>query len=136
MIPANQTTAYMTVTPILDSSVTENVAITVTLESGNYEVPSANTRTLSLVNIVPPSGYNTWVAAKDGLASVDANWSSGVAPTAADNVLFDGRFSNANCEWDIPAVNSWMQTVEYTSAVEIQTTYANGAFLRHGRLHG
>lgn len=128
VIPANQTTAYMTVTPILDSSVTENVAITVTLESGNYEVPSANTRTLSLVNIVPPSGYNTWVAATDGLASVDANWSSGVAPTSADNVLFDGRFSNANCVWDIPAVNSWMQTVEYTSAVEIQTTYANGAF--------
>ncbi len=115
--------------PIVDSSVTEDVTITVTLAPGNYEIPAVASATLTLFNIVPPAGTNTWIAVADGLASVGANWSSGLAPTSSDDVLFDGRFSTANCTWDAPAaVTSWKQTADYTGTIEFQTTYADGAF--------
>ena len=130
-IPAGETTGYLLVTPLLDSSVKEDIEVTVTLAAGNYEMPATVAKTLQIINLVAPSGYNTWVATADGLASVGSNWSAGVAPTASDNVLFDGRFSTANCEWDSAAsatVASWTQNADYTGTVEIQTTYASGAF--------
>ena len=126
-IPAGETTGYLLVTPLLDASVTEDVTVTVTLAAGNYEIPASASATLDIVNLPVPSGYNTWIATADGLASEGSNWSAGVAPTASDNVLFDGRFSTANCEWDAAAtatVASWTQTEGYTGTVTFDTTYS------------
>ena len=131
IIPAGETTGYLLVTPLLDSSVTENVEVTVTLAAGNYEMPTVSAKTLQIINLVAPAGCNTWVATSDGLASKGSNWSKGQAPAASDNILFDGRFSTANCTWDSAAsatVASWTQNADYTGTVEIQTTYASGAF--------
>ena len=126
-IPAGETTGYLLVTPLLDSSVTENVEVTVTLAAGNYEMPTTSAKTLQIINLVAPTGYNTWVATAPGLASEGSNWSKGVAPAASDNILFDGRFSTANCEWDAAAsatVASWTQTNGYTGTVTFKTTFA------------
>lgn len=129
-IPAGETTGYLLVTPIVDTSVTEDVTVTVTLADGNYEIPASASATLDIANLEVPTGYNVWVAQSDGLASVASNWSLGRAPTESDNVLFDGRFSKANCEWDADAsatVASWTQTEGYTGKVSFDTTYS-GAF--------
>ena len=123
-IPAGEKTGYLLVTPLLDSSVTENVEVTVTLVAGNYEMPATVMKTLQIINLVAPAGYNTWVAAADGLASVDSNWSEGHSPTSSEKVLFDGRFSTANCEWDAGAiVASWTQTNGYTGTVTFDTEF-------------
>ena len=131
-IPAGETTGYLLVTPLLDSSVTENIEVTVTLAAGNYEMPTTSAKTLQIINLVAPTGYNTWVATADGLASEGSNWSKGVAPAASDNILFDGRFSTANCEWDSAAsatVASWTQTNGYTGTVTVDTVFPEkGAF--------
>ena len=132
IIPANATSAVLPVIPIVDASVTEDVTITVTLVAGNYEMPAVTSATLMLANLVAPAGYNVWVAAADGLASDDANWSSGHAPTSSENVLFHGDFSTANCEWDADAtdtVASWTQTNGYTGTVTVDTVFPEkGAF--------
>ena len=131
-ISAGETTGYLLVTPLLDSSVTENIEVTVTLAAGNYEMPTTSAKTLQIINLVAPTGYNTWVATADGLASEGSNWSKGVAPAASDNILFDGRFSTANCEWDSAAsatVASWTQTNGYTGTVTVDTVFPEkGAF--------
>ena len=130
-IPAGETTGYLLVTPLVDASVTEDVTVTVTLAAGNYEMPAVSAKTLQIINLVAPTGYNTWIATSNSLASIGSNWSEGHAPTASDNILFDGRFSTKNCEWDSAAsatVASWTQNADYTGTVEIQTTYASGAF--------
>ena len=125
-IPAGETTGYLLVTPLVDASVTEDVTVTVMLADGNYEIPASASATLDIANLSVPSGYNTWIATADGLASVGSNWSAGSAPTASDNVLFDGRFSTANCEWDADAtatVASWTQTADYTGTVTFDTEF-------------
>ena len=131
-IPAGETTGYLLVTPLLDSSVKEDIEVTVTLAAGNYEMPATVAKTLQIINLVAPSGYNTWVATSDGLASVDSNWSEGHSPTTSENVLFDGRFSTANCEWDSAAsatVASWTQTNGYSGTVTVDTVFPEkGAF--------
>ena len=132
VIPANATSAVLPVIPIVDASVTEDVTITVTLAAGNYEMPAVTSATLMLANLVAPAGYNVWVAAADGLASDDANWSAGHAPTSSENVLFHGDFSTANCEWDAgvtDTVASWTQTNGYTGTVTVDTVFPEkGAF--------
>ena len=131
-IPAGETTGYLLVTPLLDSSITADITVTVTLAAGNYEMPAVTSATLTLVNLTAPAGYNTWIATADGLASEGSNWSKGVAPAASDNILFDGRFSTANCEWDAAAsatVASWTQTNGYTGTVTVDTVFPEkGAF--------
>ncbi len=131
-IPAGETTGYLLVTPLLDSSVTENIEVTVTLAAGNYEMPTTSAKTLQIINLVAPTGYNTWIATSNSLASIGSNWSEGHAPTASDNVLFDGRFSTKNCEWDSAAsatVASWTQTNGYTGTVTVDTVFPDkGAF--------
>ena len=125
-IPAGEKTGYLLVTPLLDSSVTENVEVTVTLAVGNYEMPAVSAKTLQIINLVAPTGYNTWIATSNSLASIGSNWSEGHAPTASDNVLFDGRFSTKNCEWDSAAsatVASWTQTNGYTGTVTFDTEF-------------
>ena len=73
-----------------------------------------------------PTDYNTWIAPSNGLASVGSNWSKDHAPTASENVLFDGGFSTADCEWDAAAtatVASWTQTNGYTGTVTLDTVF-------------
>ena len=130
-IPANAASATLPVVPLSDGDVTSDVTITVTLAAGNYGVPTANTATLTLVNLAPPVGKKTWVATANGNASDDANWAPVGAPASTDEILFDGNFSNARCIWDAAAthtVASWEQTAAFTGAVELQTTYENGTF--------
>ncbi len=129
-IPAGASSVDVPVVPIMDKATDADATVTVTLAAGLYGVSaSAGTATLTIANLVAPAGYNTWVASADGLASDGSNWSEGRAPTASDNILFDGRFSNANCTWDTSAaVASWTQAADYTGTVQIETTYASGAF--------
>jgi hypothetical protein len=133
-IPANASSVVLPVVPLIDGSVTEDVTITVTLAAGNYEIPASASATLTLVNLVAPSGYNVWVAQDNGLASVASNWSAGHAPTALEKVLFDGDFSTKNCEWDAAAsatVSNWTQNANYTGTVTFDTefpSYANATF--------
>lgn len=131
-IPAGSSSVDVEVVPLIDAQTTEDKTVVLTLNAGLYGVDAqAGSAEMTVENLAVPAGYNTWVAAADGLASEVSNWSAGVAPAASDNILFDGRFSTANCEWDAAAsatVASWTQNADYTGTVEIQTTYASGAF--------
>lgn len=130
-IPANETSAVLPVVPLMDGDVTSDVTITVSLASGNYELPAAASAQLTLVNLAAPPGKKTWVATANGNASDGANWSPSGAPTATDEILFDGNFSNARCIWDAAAthtVAAWEQAAAFTGTVELQTTYESGAF--------
>ncbi|MCR5839923.1 MAG: hypothetical protein K6G94_09865, partial [Kiritimatiellae bacterium] len=82
---------------------------------------------MTVANLATPTGYNTWIATSNGLASVGSNWSAGHAPTASENILFDGEFSTANCEWDAAAsatVASWTQTNGYTGTITVDTVFS------------
>ena len=126
-IPAGSTYVDVTVTPINDPTVTDDVTVSISLAAGLYGISaSAGAATMTIANLVAPSGFNTWISTSNSLASIDCNWSAGVAPTSADNVLFDGRFSTKNCEWDAPAtatVASWTQTNDYSGTVTLKTVY-------------
>ena len=130
-IPANESSAVLPVVPLLDGDVTSDVTITVTLAAGNYEIPAAASKTLTLYNLAPPAGKKTWTASAAGNASDGANWTPAGAPTSTDEILFAGAFSNARCYWDASAthtVASWTHDSDFTGTVEIQTTYDSGAF--------
>ena len=132
-IPAGSTSVDVEVVPLIDAQTTEDKTVALTLATGLYGIDvQAGSAEMTVVNLVVPTGFNTWVAAADGLASEGSNWSAGVAPTASDNVLFDGRFSTANCEWDSAAsatVASWTQTNSYTGTVTVDTVFPEkGAF--------
>ena len=43
-IPANSATGSLVVTPLVDSTVTENITVTVALAAGNYEIPASESR--------------------------------------------------------------------------------------------
>ena len=126
-IPAGSTHVDVEVVPLLDSATTENTTVSLALAAGLYGVDAqAGSAEMTVENLVVPAGFNTWVAAADGLASVDSNWSAGQAPTSSDNVLFDGRFSSANCEWDAAAtatVASWTQTNGYMGTITVDTVF-------------
>lgn len=98
-IPAGEASATIYLKPRLDVDVDKDIEVTVSLETGNY-LAGTTPVVLALKTVAPPSGYNTWMAMADGLASDAANWSLKHVPTAGENVLFDGNFSSANCEWD------------------------------------
>ncbi len=126
VIPAGSASAVLPVVPILDANVIEDVTITVALTTGCYEIPSKAAATLKLVNLALPAGKKVWTAASDGTASDGANWIPSGAPTASDDILFDGNFSNASCTWDASAartVASWTQTPDYTGTVTFPITY-------------
>ena len=126
-IPAGATFVDLRVQPLLDPDTTSNTVVSVSIASGLYGVSAlAGTADVTVENLVAPSGFNVWIAPADGLASVGSNWSAGHAPTASENVLFDGSFSTYNCEWDAAAsatVASWTQNANYTGTVQIDTTY-------------
>ena len=130
-IPAGQTEATIVLTPINDATIDEDVTLTLNLAGGLYTLGVAGTTsaTMTIKNLPPPEGWNTWVARGDSrLASLDANWSAGHAPRADEKVLFDGRFSTLSCEWDAAApqtVAGWKQTEGYTGTVIFEMTYAS-----------
>ena len=127
-IPAGETSATITVTPLVDAATAADTTMTVSLAAGNYAAPAAIAVTIT--NFTTPAGYNYWMGgtATDGkyLASTDANWTQGHAPLATENVVFDGNFSSADCEWDADAtatVASWTQTNGYSGVVTLDTVY-------------
>ncbi|MDD4059842.1 MAG: DUF2341 domain-containing protein [Kiritimatiellae bacterium] len=129
-IPAGSTTAPIVVTPLMDGQTTEDTTVVVTLSDGLYGIDEiAGSATLTVVNLVVPAGYNTWVAQASGKASVAQNWSEGRVPNSTDNILFDGRFSTSDCEWDggvnsvSTTVASWTQQSDYSGTVTIATMY-------------
>ena len=126
-IPAGASFVDIEVVPKMDSATTVDTTVSVTLAAGLYGIDAqAGSAELTVGNLVAPSGYNTWIAASAGLASVGSNWSEGHCPTAQEKVLFDGRFSTADCQWDSAAsatVASWTQRSDYTGTVQIDTTY-------------
>ena len=127
-IPAGSSSVDVEVVPLIDAQTTEDKTVALTLNAGLYGIDAqAGSAELTVVNLVAPAGYNTWVATADGLASDGSNWSKGHAPLATENVLFDGRFSTKNCEWDAAAsdtVASWTQASDYTGTVLIGTEYS------------
>ncbi len=126
-IPAGSTSVDVEVVPLLDAATTEDKTVALALAAGLYGINAqAGSAVMTVVNLTAPTGYNTWIATADGLASVGSNWSEGHAPLATENVLFDGRFSTANCEWDSAAtatVASWTQTNDYTGTVTVDTVF-------------
>ena len=127
-IPAGQSSATIAVHPLVDVATDTDTTMTVSIAAGNYTAPAAVSVTIA--NFTTPAGYNYWLGgtATDGayLASTAANWSAGHAPLANENVVFDGNFSNANCEWDSAAsatVASWTQTNGYTGTVTVDTVF-------------
>ena len=127
-IPAGETSATITVTPLVDAATAADTTMTVSLAAGNYAAPAAVAVTIA--NFTTPEGVNYWMGgtATDGkyLASTAANWTQGHAPLATENVVFDGDFSSADCEWDAAAtatVASWTQTNGYSGVVTLDTVY-------------
>ena len=135
-IPANATTAFLPVVPLMDGDVTDDITITVTLTASNYEIPATASKTLTLYNLAVPAGKKAWVATANGNASDGENWIPAGPPTASDHILFDGAFSTARCTWDIAAthtVASWEQTATYDASgqagvIDFYTTYEDGDF--------
>ena len=131
-IPAGETSATIRVTPIVDVATAADTTMSVSLAAGNYTAPAAVAVTIA--NFTTPAGLNYWIGgtATDGafLASTPANWSAGHAPLASENVVFDGNFSTANCEWDAAAtatVATWTQTNGYTGTVTFDTEFPDYA---------
>ena len=126
-IPAGTNAVDIAVVPLIDTQTTSNTTVSVTLAAGLYGIDAqAGSAELTVVNLVAPAGYNTWISPSNSLASIDCNWSAGHCPTAGENVLFDGEFSTKNCQWDAAAndtVASWTQNANYTGTVQIDTTY-------------
>lgn len=128
-IPAGETSATIYLKPRLDVDVDKDIEVTVSLEPGNY-LAGTTPVILVLKTVAPPAGYNTWMAMSDGLASDAANWSLKHAPTADDDVLFDGNFSKANCEWDAgengpsATIASLTSRGGFTGKIVIDTVYS------------
>ena len=122
-IPAGATFADVEIIPLLDSALDEDSTVVLTLLPGLYGVDAAaESATATISNLL----LNTWIATDAGLASDDANWAYGHAPRANEHVLFDGRYSKADCEWDALAtheVAAWTQNNGYTGTVTVCTVF-------------
>ncbi len=131
-IPAGTNAIDVAVHPLIDP-LDQSTTVELALLPGLYGISaSAGSASLTITNLTLSAAHNTWIAADAGLASEDANWSFGHAPLAGEHVLFDGRFSNADCEWDGAAaheVAAWTQTSGYTGTVTVCTVFpGKGAF--------
>lgn len=126
-IPAGETSVEVQVKPLICPSVKEDATVTFTIETGLYGISeTAGSAEVTIADLPPEVGYNTWTAQVDGKASTAGNWSEGRAPTEDDNVLFDGRFTVSPCEWDKDAphaVASWTQREDFTGVVTVDTTF-------------
>lgn len=124
-IPAGETSATISVRPLVDASTDTDTSLTVSITAGNYAAPVG-----VAVTIATPAGCNYWLGgtATDGnnLASTAENWTAGHAPLAGENVIFDGTVSTADCEWDAAAtatVATWTMQNGYTGVVTLDTVY-------------
>ena len=131
-IPADAAYVDVEILPLIDP-VETTTSVSLTLSPGLYGVSATDgAATLSIANLTLDATKNTWIASDAGLASDGANWSFGHAPLATDHVLFDGRFSNADCEWDEAAtheVAAWTQNNGYAGTVTLHTVFpGKGAF--------
>lgn len=133
-IPAGEDSVSVEVTPLVDRDSTTDTELTLTIAGGAYI--SGATAAMTILHLVAPAEYNTWIAAADGLASDASNWSQGV-PQSSHKILFDSQYSNANCEWDggvnglSTTVAEWMQAEGFTGTVTIDTefpAYAGASF--------
>lgn len=131
-IPAGETSAQVTLQPLQDKSITEDVTLTFSILDGAY-LPVAQTVDVKLANLAYPEGYNIWIAEENGLASDAANWSEGRVPASEDAILIDGEFSTADMTWDagvnnLPSVvKSWTMrngVVAVAGTVTIPTAYS------------
>jgi hypothetical protein len=66
------------------------------LDSFSYTVSDGTLTTTASATVIV--GTSIWTdGTGDGQWSTAGNWLGGVAPTALDNVVFDGNYSNADC---------------------------------------
>lgn len=125
-IPAGAAFVDVEILPLIDPDETA-ATVELSLAPGLYGVSgTAGSATLSIANLTLDETKNTWIASEAGLASDGANWSFGHAPRADEHVLFDGRFSNADCEWPVEAthtVAAWTQHYGYTGTVTVCTVF-------------
>lgn len=131
-IPAGATYVDVEILPLVDPESDGPTTVELALAPGLYGIAPPGSATLSIANLTLPDDGNTWIAAVAGRASDAANWSFGHAPRADEHVLFDGRFSSADCEWDAAAtheVAAWTQDNGYTGTVTVCTVFpGKGAF--------
>ena len=125
-IPAGAAYVDVEILPLIDP-VETMTSVELELAPGLYGVSgTAGSATLSIANLTLDATKNTWIAAEAGSATNAANWSFGHAPLATEHVLFDGRFSNADCEWDEAAtheVAAWTQNNGYAGKVTLRTVF-------------
>ncbi len=129
VIPAGETSAVISVTPIGNYADPNDKTVTLSVLPQGYLVGAPAAATLTIENQDVPADKNVWVAPSAGNASVAANWSQGV-PTAGDDILLD-LFSTADMTWDagvngLPdTVASWTQTADYTGTVTFPINFTN-----------
>ena len=123
---AGESTVSVPITPLNDAALKADATLTLSVLAGSGLYGGVgNTAALTLFDYAIPSDYNVWVAAYDGNASSDANWSLGRAPVATDKILL-GAWSSRNLTWDAAAthtVASWTQTADYNGLVTFPITY-------------
>lgn len=136
VIPDGQNSATIEVFPLRAKDGDHTVIVT--LAPGAYLLgATAVSAQIDVKTLTTPTGWNTWVAEESGNASVAGNWSEGV-PQQGDRVLFDARFSTADCRWDVvhadgkAVLSAWTQSGDenaYTGTIVFETTYpdAEGA---------
>lgn len=131
-IPAGTNAVDVVIRPLIDP-LDQSTTVELALLPGLYGLSaSAGSASLAITNLTLSPDRNTWIAADAASASGPTNWSFGHAPLAGEHVLFDGRFSNADCEWDAAAtheVAAWTQNNGYTGTVTVCTVFpGKGAF--------
>ena len=132
VIPDGENSATVTVLPKVHALLNEDSVVILTITGGLYEISAAPSAEITVENLLLDEENNYWIATVEGKASVASNWSRGV-PVETDTIVFDGRITVADCEWDagvngLPvSVGSWIQMEDYTGRVIIPTT-RNGDF--------
>ena len=131
-IPAGADSAQIFIVPLIDVASSGGTTLNVTLDAGLY-YRDATPVPVFIEKWISDPTFNTWIAPAAGNASVAANWSYNVVPSANDDILL-GSFSTADMTWDADGVNglpdtvaSWTQEPGYTGAVTFKTTYTNSA---------
>ena len=120
-IPAGQTQVEVKILPIYAPEVQEDTVVEIALSDGMNSVGSGAI-SIGISNAV----LNAWIAKAPGLACEADNWYLGRVPLPSDHVLFDGRFSQHDCEWDSSApreVAGWTQDNSFTGTVSVCTKF-------------
>ncbi len=133
LIPAGETSVEIPVVPLSDANVKEDAVLKIAIAPNDTFMahPSAEVIDLTILNIAYQEGVVTWIATgSDGLASNPANWSTDAVPGENDNVLIDGNFSKARCNWDAagPQRVKSLTIKNNPPTVELQTTFEGLGF--------